>query len=365
MNPSYYNIHAKFKLNGNHYGRRDLLEQAYCLGKEGEDYEIEIGDFLLDWLDASDVVQVNTSGSTGIPKKINLEKKHMVNSALATGAFFNLAEGTKALHCLPTGFIAGKMMLVRAMVLGWEIQLVAPNAQPMQSVKGVYDFGAMVPLQVENSLDTLDQIGTLIVGGAPMSGELKSKLTGIPTHVYETYGMTETITHIAAKRVSTKKVNEGESNLTNNFKALPKVSFSVDQRGCLVIKAPHVSEQEVVTNDIVRLFSKSEFEWLGRFDNVVNSGGIKLIPEQIEFKLSTLLTKRFFVTGIPDATLGQKLVLVVEDEEDISILQEKIKKLPSLGKYEMPKQIYTLPNFVETGSGKVNRGETLRALGLG
>ncbi|MCM4168266.1 2-succinylbenzoate--CoA ligase [Arenibacter antarcticus] len=364
MDLNYNTIHPKFKFNGNYYGFKDLQEQAYCLVKEGEGYEIAIGDFLLDWLDGSDVVKVNTSGSTGIPKIITLQKKHMVNSALATGTFFNMREGTKALHCLPTTFIAGKMMLVRAIVLGWELQCVAPNSHPLQSVKDYYDFGAMVPLQIENSLSCIGQIGTVIVGGAPMSAALKRNVALLPVNVFETYGMTETITHIAVKKVIHKQSSDNETDGGVAFIALPKVYFSTDERGCLVINASHISDVEVVTNDVVRLHSDTEFEWLGRFDNVVNSGGIKLIPEQIESKLLALLTSRFFVAGIVDATLGHKLILVVEGLDDSSQLQKDIQTLTSLDKYEIPKEIYTIPKFMETGSGKVNRGETLRALEL-
>ncbi|GGW32162.1 AMP-binding protein [Arenibacter certesii] len=364
MELTYKFIHPKFKFNGNHYDYQELLELAYSLVKEGEDYEMAIGDFLLDWLDGSKTVHVSTSGSTGVPKIIPLQKNHMVNSALATGEFFKMKAGTKALHCLPTSFIAGKMMLVRAIVLGWDLQCVVPNSHPMDLAKGYYDFVAMVPLQVENSLTSIDQIDTLIVGGAPMSGKLISKMASISTVVFETYGMTETITHIAAKRINVAQENNIHNESSLNFNALPEVAFSKDHRGCLVIEAPHISDVVVVTNDLVNLISNTEFEWLGRYDNVINSGGLKLIPEQIETQLATIVTNRFFVTGITDATLGQKLILVVEGQVDSSSLLKDIKSMNSLNKYQIPKEIYTLPKLIETGSGKVNRAESLRALGL-
>lgn len=356
-------IHPKFKFNGHHYGSKDLLEQAYCLIKEGEEYEIAIGDFLMDWLDTSDVVQVNTSGSTGTPKAITLQKKSMVNSALATGSFFKLQPGIKVLHCLPATFIAGKMMLVRAMVLGWEIRCVAPSAHPLQSVKGKYDFVAMVPLQLENSLSNLDRIATLIVGGAPLSEKLKTKVASQSTKVYETYGMTETITHIAVRKVVDTIGGNGPQRI-KGFQALPHVRFSADERGCLVIDAPNISGTGIVTNDLVELRSDTEFEWLGRFDTIINSGGIKLIPEQIESKLSELFTTRFFVAGVRDVKLGEKLILVVEGTEDRIQLQQDIKSLTSLDKYEIPQEIFCIPNFMETGSGKIDRLKTLSALGL-
>ncbi|MCK0145463.1 AMP-binding protein [Arenibacter sp. F26102] len=357
MSPIYKNIHPKFKFNGIHYDFVDLKELAYSLIKEGQEYEVGIGNFLMDWLDDSDSMQVKTSGSTGIPKIITLKKEHMVNSALATGVFFKLGAGAKTLNCLSVNFIAGKMMLVRAMVLGWEMDFVEPSANPLELSSLHYDFGAMVPIQVQNSIPYLNLITTLIIGGAPISQELKLSLSRVNTKVFETYGMTETITHIAVKKLS-------DGSVTNNFNALPNVVFTKDERDCLVIEAPKVSDAIIVTNDVVNLISSSEFQWLGRYDNVINSGGVKLIPEQLESKLSSLINSRFFVSGIPDAQLGKKMVLVVEGNVDTEQLHVDIKSLNSISKYEIPKEIFSVPKFVETGSGKVNRAETLRLLHL-
>ncbi|MBC8768483.1 AMP-binding protein [Arenibacter sp. BSSL-BM3] len=352
MSPIYKNIHPKSKFNGIHYDFVDLKELAYSLVKEGQEYEVAVGNFLMDWLDDSDSVQVKTSGSTGVPKIISLKKEHMVNSALATGTFFNLGPGAKALNCLSSYFIAGKMMLVRGMVLGWEMDFVEPSTHPLELNSQHYDFVAMVPMQVQNSISYLDQIGTLIIGGAPISSELKISLSNVNTRVFETYGMTETITHIAVKEFA------NDSN-TNNFKALPNVVFTKDERDCLVIEAPKVSDDIIVTNDVVNLMSSSEFQWLGRYDNVINSGGIKIIPEQLELKLSSLINTRFFVSGLPDAQLGQKMVLVVEGNVDEEQLHVNIKSLNSISKFEIPKEIFNVPKFLETGNGKVNRTETL------
>ena len=352
MNPSYKNIHPKFKFNEIHCDFGDLKELAYSLVKEGQEYEKAIGNFLMDWLDNSDSLEVHTSGSTGTPKTIALKKEHMVNSALATGAFFKMGPGTKALQCLSADHIAGKMMLVRAMVLGWEIDLVEPSSNPLQFTSKHYDFVAMVPLQVQGSISNLSQIDILIIGGAPISPELKSDLNKVNTRVFETYGMTETITHIAVKELSKGSVN-------NNFRALPEVVFTEDVRDCLVIEAPKVSECIITTNDVVNLISATEFQWLGRYDNVINSGGVKLIPEQLENKLSSLIKSRFFVTGIPDQNLGQKIILVVEGNIDENQLSRDIKSLSSITKFEIPKEIFIIDHFVETVSGKVNRNETL------
>ncbi len=357
MEPSFNHIHPKFKLNGVRYDTEGLKQLAQGLVKEGEEYEVTIGKFLKDWLNDSDSLEVHTSGSTGTPKVLTLKKVHMVNSALATGLFFKMEAGTKALLCLSAQHIAGKMMLVRAMVLGWEIDVMEPNSNPLEKTAVRYNFGAMVPLQATESISRLDQIETLIIGGAPISPELKLELLKVPTKVYETYGMTETITHIAVKEV-------GNDVLSNNFRALPDISLSKDDRNCLVIDAPKVSDNIIVTNDMVKLISPTEFLWLGRFDNVINSGGVKLIPEQIESKLSNIINGRFFVAGITDANLGQKLILVVEGDLDAKQLLHDIKAHSALNKYEIPKELFLLPQFIDTGSGKLNRTETLRALKL-
>lgn len=356
--PAYKNIHPQFRFNGHAYAVRDLKEIAYSLIKEGEEFERAIGDFLLDWFHNSPTLSIGTSGSTGNPKIIVVQKEHMINSALATGTFFKMGPGTKALHCLPSNFIAGKMMLVRAMFLGWDLHCIQPSSTPFIPTDTFYDFSAMVPLQVQHAVSTLNRIGTLIVGGAPLPSELRSKVVALKTKVYETYGMTETVSHIAVKEIT------GNLDLEAGFKALPDVVLSQDERGCLVIEAPKIMDGIITTNDVIQLISPSEFLWLGRFDHIINSGGIKLIPEQIEKKLSPLFTSRFFIAGIPDALLGHKLVLLVEGHIDREQVYQEVRNLKSLSKYEVPKEIYSLPHFLETSNGKVRREATLQAIKL-
>ena len=202
MKTNYKIIHKKFKLNGVHYSNETLLQVAYNFIKDGEVYQQEIGKFLYQWLDDNDFVEAKTSGSTGTPKPIRIRKQAMVNSALATGGFFDLKPSDTVLHCLPTQFIAGKMMLVRAMVLGLELDLVEPITKPNFDAEKSYDFCAMIPLQLENTIQHCGNIKTIIVGGASVSCTLKTKTQSIDSHVYETYGMTETVTHIALKKLN-------------------------------------------------------------------------------------------------------------------------------------------------------------------
>lgn len=339
---TYMNVHNYFKLNGFHLDRKDLCRVAYSFIKEGEEYEKSVGDFILDWFDTKSYLELNTSGTTGTPKIIRIEKQAMVNSALATGDFFNLNPGDKALHCLPTKYIAGKMMFVRSFILGLDMDFVAPSSHPLLHNDTKYDFVAMVPLQAQNSLTELKNVKKMIVGGAKMSKSLEKSLLKLKTETYETYGMTETITHIAAKKIGAKY-----------FTILPNIKISQDDRNCLVIDAPKISNETIVTNDLVELINDNQFGYLGRIDNVINSGGIKLIPEQIEDKLSNKIHSRFFVTGIQDPVLGEKLVVVIEGEKqdlDESTFDE-------LDKYEKPKEIFYVSKFIETQNGKIKRKE--------
>lgn len=360
MKPSltYKEIHPKFKLNGTRYTVTELKEVAYSFVKEGEPHEREMGKFITDWFDARTTVEVQTSGSTGNPKKLELKKRHMANSALATGEFFGLVPETSALLCLPTNYIAGKMLLVRAMILGWELDYVEPSSRPLENSSRTYDFSAMVPLQLENSLDKIELIKTLIVGGAALGDALKKKLQDKSTQVFETYGMTETITHVALRKVNhLDDVNS--SAVENHFRALPNIVFSKDQRDCLTIEAPMVADAPIVTNDVINLISKTEFEWLGRYDTIINSGGVKLIPEQIEKKLKAALDVPFFLAGVPDDTLSERLILVVEGSIDENQALDTISSLQTLSKYEIPKQMYQVPSFTYTETGKINRLKSL------
>ncbi|MGB5202613.1 AMP-binding protein [Eudoraea sp.] len=346
-------IHEQFKLNGHGYSNEELKEVAYSLIKEGEDYEKDIGDFLLDWLSPDLKLTIRTSGSTGIPLGIALKKQHMVNSAKVTGEYFRLEAGDKVLLCLSPQYIAGKMMLVRAMVLGLELDFVAPTSRPLDGVNKSYKFCAMVPLQLESSINKLNQIQTVIVGGASVSSQLIKLIANSNTKIFETYGMTETITHVAVRPLN----QYDTKSKFGAFKILPDITISQDDRKCLVINAPNISDDPVITNDIVELISEKEFLWQGRFDNVINSGGIKLIPEQIEQKLSSFMPSRFFVSALPDLKLGQKLVLVVEGEK-IEGLQEIISKA-DLEKFELPKEIFYVPAFINTTNGKIVREKSL------
>jgi O-succinylbenzoic acid--CoA ligase len=342
---TYKNVHNLFKLNGYHLTKEDLCRVAYSFIKEGEDFEQAVGDFLLDWFDDKSYIDMFTSGTTGDPKTIRVEKEAMVKSAISTGDYFNLEPGNRVLHCLPTNFVAGKMMFVRSFILGLDMDFVAPSSNPLENNDEKYDFAAMVPLQAKNAIQKLTNIKKVIIGGVKVHKSLEQELVKLPIEIYETYGMTETITHIAAKKIGAEA-----------FTTLPNVTVSVNENECLEVLAKNIGNEKIVTNDIVKLISDTQFVWLGRFDNVINSGGIKIMPEQIESKLSTLIPRRYFVNGALDEILGEKVVLFVEG--DTMKIDDSVFDV--LDKYEKPKNIVFIPKFKETATGKIMRSESIK-----
>jgi O-succinylbenzoic acid--CoA ligase len=328
-------------LNGFHLDRDDLCRVAYSFIKEGDDFEKPVGDFLLDWFDSKSYIEMQTSGSTGTPKIVKVAKQAMVNSALATADFFDLKPSDNALLCLPVKYVAGKMMLIRAMVLGMNLEFVAPSSHPMKNTENDYDFVAMVPMQAQNSLKELEKVKKLIIGGAKINKTLENDLIKLKsTQVFETYGMTETITHIAAKRIGAEA-----------FTVLPNVTISYDDRKCLVIDAPKINDIVIITNDLVVILNENQFVFLGRIDNIINSGGIKIMPEQVEQKLDGKIDRRFFIASKEDTKLGEKVVLVVEGEP----FEINTTIFEVLDKYERPKEIVFVKKFNETANGKVIR----------
>ena len=335
-------IHPDFKLNGKSYSYLELLSEALYLKENGQVFEKKIGKFLLEWLNNESFVFVQTSGSTGKPKQIVLDKKAMMASAKATGTFFNLQPKSTALLCLSADYIAGKMMLVRAITLGLHLDAVEPNSNPLGNKK--YDFVAMVPMQVANSLNKLYLVETLLIGGTKVSYQLAESILKTNCKAFESYGMTETISHIAIKPIGAKE-----------FTILPNVTISLDERNCLVIEALELSQDKIITNDIVEILNERQFVLKGRIDNVINSGGVKIFPEEIEEKLAKFISVRFFIASLPDEKLGEKVILVLEGkpfEVDNTIFSD-------LSKYQIPKEVVFIDKFIETETNKINRKKTL------
>lgn len=347
-------IHPDFRLQGVAKSNKEAwLQEAARMQQTGEENIIAIGDFLVEWLQETTSIQLTTSGSTGTPKPIYLNKKHMVASAEATAHYFNLQAGTTALLCMPAKFVAGKMMLVRAMQMGWKIEYIKPSQNPLTANK-TYDFVAMTPYQVHHSLQDLHKAKTVLIGGGAVDADLHRQLQQIKTDAFASYGMTETCSHVALRPINGQKT-------TSTYQATQNVKFSIDSRDCLVIDAPNVHDGVLTTNDIVDLKSDTSFVWKGRYDSVINSGGVKIHPEMLERKLATHITTPFFIGSIPDTILENKVVLLIESKEPIAqeILQKAFAKL---NKYEQPKQVFYLSSFQWTDTGKIKRKASLELL---
>jgi O-succinylbenzoic acid--CoA ligase len=319
--------------------------------------------FCKDWLDGKDHFVQATSGSTGVPKLQEITRQQLMASATATGAFFGVNSEFKLLCCLNPAYIAGKMMLVRAMIWDCEITLVEPNANPLASQEESFDLVAMVPLQIEtslsspSSLEKLKAIQTVLIGGAPLSDSLQMALSKEGIAAWQTFGMTETVSHIALAPIGTGELI---------YEALPGVEIGISENQCLWIQSAMSGSEKIETNDVIELRSKNTFVWQGRADFMVNSGGVKLFPEQLEKKINAWMSDRYpgvpyFFFGEADERLGERLVLYVEGEAsqlNLEALEEELKKL--LGKFEVPKKINLLPRFTYTDTGKVNRPVTAK-----
>ncbi len=316
-------------------------------------WEKQVRQFVLDWLREDEFVNVHTSGSTGPPKYMQLSKEVMRRSALMTDAYFGLGAGAVTLLCLPVEFIAGKMMIVRTFVNGWTLHFQRPTGMPL--LDRLFDFVPVTPMQAANLLAgsrDLGKVKTLLLGGGGIPRNLEAALrTRYTNRAYHSYGMTETATHVAIRAINEKQDNQV-------FVALPDISFSTSTDGCLIVHAPGLGQPKLQTNDIVRLLDQKHFIWEGRKDNVINSGGIKLYPEQMEKKMAMYINSPFFVAGMPDSTLGQRAILVIEGREgevDEPRLLGRLNKV--LSKYEMVKSIHYLSHFPRTSSGKIIRGQ--------
>ncbi|MEG0926317.1 AMP-binding protein [Chryseobacterium sp.] len=316
------------------------------------EFEKKVENFLEEWLSGSEMVKVQTSGSTGVPKIFDIEKKKMINSAVMTCNFLELKEGDKALLCLPVEYISGKMMVVRSIERKLELMVAEPSLNPVQDLEEEIDFCAMTPLQVENSLDQLHLIKNLIIGGAAVSESLKNKILQknlkSSNRIFETYGMSETLSHIGLKQLM--------PNSEDYFTVFENVSISLDERGCLTLLAPNVNDEILKTNDLVEIKNDKQFKFLGRIDNVINSGGAKIFPEALETLVKKEIPNEAIFIGLPDESLGQKLVLIVEGNESEE-LRRVISKILFEKKFHKPKEIIFTNTIPRTPNGKVNRIE--------
>ena len=316
-----------------------------------------VEEFLAQWNDTSDVIEVHTSGSTGKPKRLLVEKQRMVNSARITCDFLGLKEGDSALLCMPLDYIAGKMVVVRSLVSHLHLISVMPSSHPLKDVTQPIDFAAMVPLQVYSSLqepaerERLMSIRHLIIGGGAIDDSLESQLQQFPNAVWSTYGMTETLSHIALRRIS------GE-NSSLWYSPLDGVDVSLSSDSCLEIYAPQVNPEKLHTNDIAELRTlpdgSKEFRILGRKDNVIDSGGIKIQAEEVERLLRPHLSCGFMITKVSDARLGEAVTILIESDDAYLALSICKHVLP---KHWVPRHVLPISHIPLTETGKPARAE--------
>lgn len=326
------------------------------------------------WHAGQEVFILHTSGSTGKPKAMRFSRNQLERSARQTAHAFELEAGDAALLCLPVRYVAGFMMVIRALHLGLHLYAEPSRREVAQQASPAVDFAALLPMQLESSWEAADSwppalagAKAVLLGGAPIPKALSMRLREeAPAPVYHTYGMTETLTHVAVRRL------DGQHQ-TDLFSALSGVRFSTDERACLVVDNP-VTEAPVVTNDRVKLLDGQHFQYLGRIDNVINSGGLKLQLEEVEARCGAVLRasgwlkpgQAFFAFAAPDAELGQRLELAMDcDGESVAAANaEAIREIlrQSMPRHHAPKTVHLLPVFRYTETGKIDRKGTIRLI---
>ncbi len=334
------------------------LQEGYGMG----DLE-EILEFVVDWSNTKDWIQARTSGSTGRPKNIKIKKEHILASALRTLNFLDLKPENSALLCMPNKFIGGKMMIARSIIGALDLHIAESTSLPETPEGKSIDFAALVPMQLFNITEDAEataswkKVKKIIVGGGQVDPRLEERTKDWPNEIYESFGMTETISHVALRRVN----GSGERE---PFMVLDGIEIKSDERECLVLKSELLPDNPLVTNDIIKMVDEKSFHWVGRADNMINSGGVKIIPEVIEKLAKPMLNTKFFFAGLPDEKLGEQVVLIIEGQplskDDQNLLTEDLRS--ALHKYEMPKVIHYLDSFEETENGKLQRKDTLKAL---
>jgi O-succinylbenzoic acid--CoA ligase len=303
-------------------------------------------DFLNEWQSNGDYMIAHTSGSTGAPKEIRLLKSDMIASAKATNDFFGVRSGDNLVCPLSLNYIAAKMMAVRAIVADANLILIRPSNDLNFNCNA--KILAIVPSQVD-SLIAQPQLKTLIenviIGGAPLVDEKRQELITLGYNAFETYGMTETCSHVALKHIT-----------EDSFSAVENITFDVDNRDCLIVNVPHMSIKRVITNDVVKLYDNKTFTWLGRYDNVINSGGIKIHPEVLEKQIAEILGSKytFYIAGAPHPKWGQQVILIIEANQDTAnqIMSELAIHLDH--KY-LPKKVIAVRKIQRTSNGKIIR----------
>jgi O-succinylbenzoic acid--CoA ligase len=339
-------------INGAWYNAVQVMEEIMA---EKERWKKTGWEFIMQLLDPSEcLVKFTTSGTTGIPKEVGFFKSQIVYSAANSNAFFGIHSASRLLLCLPADFVAGRLMMARALIAGAELLWTKPELNPLK-VNGNIDFAAFTPAQVasilanETTREYFKHIGKIIIGGGVISETLETQLTKLNMPIYATYGMTETLTHIAVRQI-------GNPVYTAVY---PDAFFEVNENECLVIHLPFISPEKMITKDQVKLINHHSFIWLGRADHVINTGGIKLYAEDMEARIikSNLLTEgTFYISSKADDVFGSAPVIVMLKQAlhmDVAALLNRLNGL--LNKHEAIKHVVFFDNFEFTPTGKLKR----------
>ncbi|WBA43690.1 AMP-binding protein [Hymenobacter canadensis] len=357
-------------LNGREFRYADIQQYPANSPQDLNGYEARVLDFVRQWLNGAQEFGLRTSGSTGKPQLVQMKRRQLEASARRTGDYFDLGPGDRLLVCLNCEFVGGLMMLVRGLERRMHLTIVEPHADPLALVPAgaEFDFTSFVPLQLRTVLDAghaprLNRMKGILVGGAAVERSLETEIRKLKVPVYVTYGMTETASHIALRRLNGPDVQ-------TTYRVLPGIHVGQDARGCLTARADVTLDQLIITNDRITLSDDGHrFEWLGRADFVINSGGVKVQAEKVELVLEVALTelglgRRAFVAGRPDPRLGEQVTAFLEGAALRPQQQQQLLALLSqrLDKYEVPRDMVYVPQFRTTASGKLDRLSTVRGL---
>lgn len=360
-------IPPDISINGRSYSLEDIRTGIFERHLSS-DFERDLLLFIKAWLLGQPAFRISTSGTTGEPKFISVEREKMVLSAHLTRQAFGLQPGDVALLCLSPKTIAGIMMAVRCLSIGMPMICTEPAGNPLRSLPPGFAprFAAMVPLQLETILNEgyealLREVRALLLGGAPVNTGLERRVEELPFPVYHTFGMTETLTHVAYRPLNGPDRSEV-------FSALPGYRIRNDRRGCLEISGSITDDEWVTTNDMAEILDEAHFRWLGRWDHIINSGGIKVNPEELERRVlpclrSLNLPPVYIAAGLPDDRLGEKICLVFESNRSVRIPEhlwiEMGKYLP---RQQVPREVYVVNSFFRTENGKIRRREVIRGI---
>lgn len=334
-----------------------------------DSYFQKVAQLLQEWSTGKQLFTLHSSGSTGTPKPIELTREQMQASAIATATALSLPKGTSVLIALNVEMIAGFMMLVRTMVNDWSATVITPKSDPLESLPSdfVCDFAALTPMQLQTLLSKYSpqrissSFRKILLGGAPIDASLIEQIQGLSNEVYHSYGMTETVSHVALRSVNGPQATE-------YYRLLKGIEAGKDERGCLYLAGAVTNYTVVQTNDLVNFIDVDCFYWLGRADNIINSGGIKIQLEKIDKAVdhalhSLAMTNRYFSWYLPDPLLGQKLIVVLQkSNQTLPTFAFKEALSKQLSKYEVPKVVLLVNDFKKTASGKIDKRETVNCL---